>query len=89
MAQRINAFNKAFGNCIFVNKDNALNTIINKIEENEVFTEKPTEIKMSKVDETHDRLSLTFSNGTLNGMVTWRKTENGRHYVLSHLQEEK
>jgi hypothetical protein len=87
MAQRINAFNKAFGNCIFVNKDNALKTITEKIEENEVFTEKPTEVKMSRIDDNHDRLSLTFSNGTLDGVVTWRKTENGKHYVLSHFKE--
>jgi hypothetical protein len=38
---------------------------------------------MERIDEMHDRLSLTFSNGTLDGIVTWRKAQDGHQYVLS------
>ena len=83
MAQRINAFNNAFKNCIFINKDNALKTITERIDENDVFTEKPVKINMERVDDRHDRLSLTFSNGELDGIITWRKTKSGNHYVMA------
>jgi hypothetical protein len=83
MAQRVNRFNKAFGNCLFCNRENAAKVIAERIEEYDVFADKPTGIKMERIDEMHDRLSLTFSNGTLDGIVTWRKALDGHQYVLS------
>lgn len=83
MAQRIKAFNNAFVNCIFANRENAVKTIVEHIDEHDVFAEKPTDVKMERVDDTHDRLSLAFSNGTLDGIVTWRRALDGHQYVLS------
>jgi hypothetical protein len=86
MAQRVNAINKAFGNCIFINKDKACDIITEKIADYEVFTEKPEAIKMEHIDETHDRLCLAFSNGELDGIVTWGKTQNGLHHVFKKFE---
>jgi hypothetical protein len=83
MAQRVNAFNNAFKNCIFINRENASKTIVERIDEDDVFAEKPIKVNMERIDDTHDRLSLTFSNGELDGILTWRKTKEGNHYVLS------
>ena len=88
MAQRVNAINKAFGNCIFINKDvkSVTNILNDKIAEREVFTETPLGIKMENIDDMHDKLTLTFSNGELSGVVTWRKTSNDKHYVFSKFE---
>ena len=84
MAQRAKAIKNGFDNCVFLNKDieKVVNILSDRIAEHEVFTENPQDIKMSRIDDTHDRLSLTFSNGTLDGIVTWTKTSNGLHYLF-------
>lgn len=88
MAQRVNAINKAFGNCIFINKDvkSVTNILNDKIAERDVFTETPLGIKMENIDDMHDKLTLTFSNGELSGVVTWRKTSNDKYYVFSKFE---
>ena len=86
MAQRVNAINKAFGKCIFISRDNAINVIKKKINECDVLTENPTDISMAKIDNTHDRLCLTFNNGTLDGVVSWKKTQNDRHYIFDKFE---
>ena len=86
MGQRVYAMNKAFGNCIFINKDNACKTITQKIEECGVFAEMPEAIQMTRIDDTHDRLRLAFSNGELDGVVTWEKTQNGLHHVFKKFE---
>lgn len=84
MAQRAKAIKNGFDNCVFINKDieKVVKILSDRIAEHEVFTENPQDIKMSRIDDTHDRLSLTFSNGTLDGIVTWTKTSNGLHYLF-------
>ena len=84
MAQRAKAIKNGFDNCVFLNKDTekVVKILSDRIAEHEVFTENPQDIKMSRIDDTHDRLSLTFSNGTLDGIVTWTKTSNGLHYLF-------
>lgn len=84
MSQRVNAIKNGFDNCVFVNKDidKVIKTLTERISEHDVFTDNPQDIKMSRIDDTHDRLSLTFSNGTLDGIVTWTKTSNDLHYLF-------
>ena len=90
MAQRAKAIQRAFNNCIFINKsaENVARTLTEKISEHDVFTENPQDIKVTHIDDMHDRLSLTFSNGTLDGIVTWTKTSNGLHYLFHFDVEE-
>lgn len=90
MAQRARAIKNGFDNCEFLNKgiEKVVKILSDRIAEHEVFTENPQEIKMSRIDDTHDRLSLTFSNGTLDGIVTWTKTSNGLHYLFHFDVEE-
>ena len=90
MSQRVNAIKNGFDNCVFLNKDieKVVKILSDRIAEHEVFTENPQDIKMSRIDDTHDRLSLTFSNGTLDGIVTWTKTSNGLHYLFHFDVEE-
>ena len=90
MAQRAKAIKNGFDNCVFLNKDieKVVKILSDRIAEHEVFTENPQDIKMERIDDTHDRLSLTFSNGTLDGIVTWTKTSNGLHYLFHFDVEE-
>ena len=90
MAQRAKAIKNGFDNCVFLNKDieKVVKILSDRIAEHEVFTENPQDIKMSRIDDVHDRLSLTFSNGTLDGIVTWTKTSNGLHYLFHFDVEE-
>ena len=90
MAQRAKAIKNGFDNCVFINKDieKVVKILSDRIAEHEVFSENPQDIKMSRIDDTHDRLSLTFSNGTLDGIVTWTKTSNGLHYLFHFDVEE-
>ena len=90
MAQRAKAIKNGFDNCVFLNKDTekVVKILSDRIVEHDVFAENPQDIKMSRIDDTHDRLSLTFSNGTLDGIVTWTKTSNGLHYLFHFDVEE-
>lgn len=90
MAQRAKAIKNGFDNCVFLNKDTekVVKILSDRIAEHDVFSENPQDIKMSRIDDTHDRLSLTFSNGTLDGIVTWTKTSNDLHYLFHFDVEE-
>ena len=78
-------FNKGFGNCIFMSREPQ--DIEATIAENVIkgFGETPTAVKVTPVDELHDKLSLALCDGGLEGTLVWRKSTVGVHYVLSEL----
>lgn len=81
----IKEFNRGFGNCIFMSRDpqEVEATISEKMIDG--FGETPTAIKVTPVDELHDKLSLSLGDDSLEGTLLWRKSTVGAHYVLSEL----
>lgn len=77
-------FNKGFGNCIFINREpkNLEKTIFDSMVKYQFMPEIPTEVKITPIDELHDKLSLSLGTDSLEGVLTWRKTTTGAHYVL-------
>jgi hypothetical protein len=76
-------FNRAFGNCIFMSRQpkDIETTLMERITEHQVM-EIPTKIVVTPVDDLHDRLSLSLLDGNVDGVLTWRKSTTGVHYVL-------
>lgn len=81
----IKEFNKGFGNCIFMNRkpEDVAATIAEKMIKG--FGETPTAVKVTPVDELHDKLSLTLGDDGLEGTLVWHKSTVGAHYVLEGL----
>lgn len=84
----IKEFNKGFGNCIFMSREpkDIENTIMEKAEK--AFTDVPTAIKVTPIDDLHDKLSLSFGgkDNDVEGTLMWHKAANGVHYVLTNLE---
>ncbi len=82
----VSDFNKGFGNCIFMSRDpkNLENRIMDSIKEYQ-FMDVPEAIRVTPVDEFHDKLSLGLKDGKVEGVLSWRKSSVGAHYVLNGL----
>jgi len=80
-------FNKGFGNCIFVSRDpkNIENRIMDSIKEHQ-FMDVPEAIKVTPVDEFHDKLLLVLKDEEVEGVLSWRKSSVGAHYALNGLE---
>lgn len=80
----VDQFNKGFGNCIFMSREpkNLEKTIFDSMVKYQFMPETPTEVKITPVDELHDKLSLSLGTDSLEGVLTWRKATTGVHYVL-------
>ena len=77
-----------FVNCIFFDKnpDVVKETMMRKMQEAKDkvgIVEVPDAIRVTNIDDLHDKLSLAYGNKTIEGEVTWRKATNGAHYVMS------
>ncbi len=79
----VKAFNEGFGNCIFMTREPEYiqSTIMDEINEHQ-FMEIPTSITVTPVDDLHDKLSLELRDGKVEGVLSWRKSVEGAHYVL-------
>jgi hypothetical protein len=82
-------FNQGFGNCIFMSREpkNIENRIMDSIRDHQ-FMELPEAIKVTPVDELHDKLTLGLKEGKAEGVLSWRKSTVGAHYVLNGLKIE-
>ena len=77
-----------FVNCIFFDKkpDVVKETMMRKMREAKDkvgIVEVPDAIRVTNIDDLHDKLSLAYGNKLVEGEVTWRKAANGVHYVMS------
>jgi hypothetical protein len=81
-----NEFNQGFGNCIFMSREpkNIESRIMDSIRDHQ-FMELPNAIKVTPVDELHDKLKLGLKDGEVEGVLSWRKSVVGPHYVLNGL----
>ena len=78
----VTVFNKGFGNCIFMSREPKYveATIVENAEK--CFNEIPAAVKITPVDDLHDKLSLSLKDGVVEGVLLWRKSVTGAHYVL-------
>ena len=83
----VTEFNNGFGNCIFMSREpkEIEKTIKERIDEHQ-FMETPIEIKVTPVDDLHDKLSLSLMDGKVEGVLSWRLASTGAHYVLNALE---
>jgi len=77
-----------FVNCIFFNKKPEVvqETMMRKMQEAKDkvgIVDVPDAIRVTNIDDLHDKLSLAYGNTLVEGEVTWRKAANGVHYVMS------
>ena len=82
----VGEFNRGFGNCYFISRDpeSVSSTFMEKI--NEAMTFHVSGVKVTPVDDLHDKLSLSFVGGeNVEGVLSWRKSSTGVHYVLNGL----
>jgi hypothetical protein len=82
----VGEFNRGFGNCYFISRDpeSVSSTFMEKI--NETMTFNVSGVKVTPVDDLHDKLSLSLVGGeNVEGVLSWRKSSTGVHYVLNGL----
>ena len=82
----VGEFNRGFGNCYFINRDpeSVSSTFMEKI--NEAMTFHVSGVKVTPVDDLHDKLSLSLVGcENVEGVLSWRKSSTGVHYVLNGL----
>ena len=78
------SINTGFKNCVFMSRDsecvkNTLNVLV-KGSDNVHFMPCVPEVKVEKIDDLHDKLSLLYDDYKVEGVVTWR--ESKEHYVF-------
>lgn len=82
----VGEFNRGFGNCYFISRDpeGVSSTFMEKI--NETMTFNVSGVKVTPVDDLHDKLSLSLVGGeNVEGVLSWRKSSTGVDYVLNEL----
>ena len=86
MNPNVTSFNRGFGNCIFMSRTpkDIEATIMENAEE--CFGEIPVAVKITPVDDLHDKLSLSLKDDSVEGTLTWHKSTAGAHYVLTGLE---
>lgn len=90
MKTTITSINLAFGNCVFLDRNPKVveGIISNKINDHkiDVLANKPKAIKVETIDNLHDKLSLLYDDKDVEGTITWRPSQNGKHYVFSKFE---
>lgn len=82
----VSSINKGFRNCKFSGRDaesikNTLNILVH--DSNTIhFMPCVPEVKVEKVDDLHDKLSLLYDDYKVEGVVTWRKSQNEKQFVF-------
>lgn len=84
----IKTIQDGFVNCIFFNKKPEVvqETMMRKMQEAKDkvgIVDVPEAIRVTNIDDLHDKLSLAYGEKLVEGEVTWRKAANGVHYVMS------
>ena len=84
----VSSINVGFGNCVFLSRDEkSVESIISsKIYDSKigVLSVKPKSVAVEHIDDLHDKLSLSYDNQNVEGTITWRNSQNGKHFVFSH-----
>ncbi len=82
--------NIGFGNCVFLNRNpkSVEGIITDKINDPKivVLSVKPKAVKVETIDDLHDKLSLLYDDKDVEGVITWRQSSNGKHFVFSKFE---
>ena len=58
-----------------------------KDSDNMVVLPKVEKIELTKIDDLHDKLSLSYDDGKdVEGTITWRKSADGKQFVFSKFE---
>jgi len=86
----VSSINLGFGNCIFLSrKSKTIERIITEKINNpeiEFLSKKPNSIKIETIDALHDKLTLSYNEEDIEGTITWRHSQNGKHYVFDRFE---
>ena len=82
----VNSINNGFRNCKFSGRDaenikNTLNIPVHGSDTIHLIPHVP-EVKVENVDDLHDKLSLLYDDYKVEGVVTWRKSQNEKQFVF-------
>ena len=84
----ITEFNNGFGNTHFVRKTPEIVKRILTEKINDHMNIHVTDVKVTPVDDLHDKLSLVLQdNNNVEGVLSWRKSATGVGYVINSLSE--
>lgn len=91
MESVVKTIQDGFVNCIFFSKEpeSVKETMMRKMREAKDkvgIVEVPDAIRVTNIDDLHDKLSLAYGDNVIEGKVTWRKATTGNHYVMSEFK---
>ena len=79
-----------FANCVFVNKTpKTIEGIVMRVVNDPkvtLFPKKPTNIKIERINDMSDKVVLSFDDEEVISVWTWRKSEDGKGYVLDKIE---
>lgn len=86
----ISSINVGFGNCVFLSRDQkSIESIISsKIYDSNssVLSVRPKSVSVEHIDDLHDKLSLAYDGKNVEGTITWRNSQDGKHFVFHHFE---
>jgi len=79
-----------FANCVFVNKTpKTIEGIVMRVVNDPkvaLFPKKPNTIKIEPINDMSDKVVLSFDDEEVISVWTWRKSEDGKGYVLYKIE---
>ena len=79
-----------FANCVFVNKTpKTIEGIVTRVVNDPkvaLFPKKPNTIKIEPINDMSDKVVLSFDDEEVTSVWTWRKSEDGKGYVLDKIE---
>ena len=79
-----------FANCVFVNRTpKTIEGIVMRVINDPkvaLFPKKPTNIKIERINDMSDKVTLSFDDEEVASVWTWRKSEDGKRLVVSSIE---
>ena len=79
-----------FANCVFVNKTpSTIEGIVMRVINDPkvaLFPKKLTNIKIERISDMSDKVTLSFDDEEVVSVWTWRNSESGKGYVLANIE---
>ena len=86
----ISILRSGFANCVFVNKTpKAIKELVMRVANDPkvtLFPKKPNNIEIEPINDMSDKVTLSFDDEEVTSVWTWRKSEDGKGYVLDKIE---